>query len=90
VWVQVSIYEVSTGGISSGTSHFVDRYVALLCTACSVALNKASVVTAVGRSECLELLQTMKHESPWVTGYQKVVALTYWDTLRYGWFDTKT
>jgi hypothetical protein len=27
VWVKVTVFEVSTGGISSGSGHFADRYV---------------------------------------------------------------
>lgn len=55
VWVQATVYETSTEGISSGATHFDTR------------------------SDCLDVLQDMLPSRPWVTGHQKVVALSWTD-----------
>jgi hypothetical protein len=65
VWVSVVVFEVSTGGISSGSSHFVDR------------------------SGCLDKLSLLTGSTPWVTGYQKSVPVSYLDAVWFWWSDTK-
>lgn len=58
VWMRTIIYEVSTGGISSGSTHFVDR------------------------SKCLDMLRVSSGvDNPWVTGYQKVVSMSWRDSF---------
>lgn len=41
------------------------------------------------RGQCLDVLKNLTHESPWVTGYQKVVRISYLDWFRHWWYDTK-
>jgi len=65
VWVTVVVFEVSTGGISSGASHFVDR------------------------SRCLDMLKSHTPDWPWVTGYQKMVPISFFDAFRHWWSDYK-
>jgi hypothetical protein len=41
------------------------------------------------RSNCIDMLKSSTKVSPWVAGYQKIVAISYIDWFKYWWMDNK-